>query len=318
MVLERAALGIDIGGTSIKFGIVSPEGRLIRHHSLITKSNRDDIIATIKSGAREFLGSKHIDEYNIEHIGMGSPGAVNVESGVMFGVSANIPGWSGTNLKEIVREFGLPTHVDNDANAALCGELSVGAGRNYEHVIYVTIGTGVGGGIAIDNKVHHGANYSASEIGHTIIHRNGRKCGCGKRGCMEQYASVTGMMKTAKAILMKKQTGALWKLCDGQIEDLKPEDVTREFVNGDPAAVEIIERQASALAEGIAPAISLLNPELLIIGGAITDAGQEYFKALTDKIGKSAYPESHEKMRVVKAKLGGKAGVVGAAFLRWV
>lgn len=317
-MLNRAALGIDIGGTSIKFGLVSPEGKILYHQSRRTKSTRDDIIAAIKSGASELLNSKYKAKYNFEHIGMGSPGAVNVESGVMFGVSANIPGWSGVNLKNIVREFDLPTHVDNDANAALCGELSAGAGRNYKHVIFVTIGTGVGGGIAIDNKVYHGANYSASEIGHTIIHRNGRKCGCGKRGCMEQYASVTGMMKTAKAILMKKRTGALWKLCDGQIDDLKPEDVTREFVNGDPVAVDIIESQASALAEGVAPAISLLNPEALIVGGAITDAGPEYFKAITDKIGKSAYPESHQKMRVVKAKLGGQAGVIGAAFLGWV
>ncbi|MBD3168121.1 MAG: ROK family protein [candidate division Zixibacteria bacterium] len=317
--LADLAIGIDIGGTNIKSGIVSRErGDVVKSISRETASDPESISATIRSCVEELIESGAVPQTDLKHIGIASPGAVNTKSGVIFGSSPNIPGWEGTNLKDIVSEFGLPAYADNDANAAALGEAMFGAGPGCKDILYVTIGTGVGGGIIIDGEVHHGVNYGAAEIGHMIIEPGGRQCGCGNRGCMERYASITGMMITAREMLGGRKSGKLYDSIGGNIDKLQPEMITREFKGGDPIAFEIIKAQAEALAQAVSGALNLLNPAMLIIGGAISESGPEYINFLSKSITDKTFPAVSEILKIVPAKLGGNAGTVGAACLGWV
>lgn len=316
--MTRHSIGVDIGGTTIKFGLVSSEGDVRRTFSRPTEDDPVKMADIIQTGVRNLLQFSGDHDISIDHIGIDSPGAVNCETGLVFGATANIPNWKGTNLKEILGDFGYPVYADNDANAGALGEMVAGAGKGFSDILYVTIGTGVGGGIIINGKIHHGANYSAAEIGHIIIHPGGRQCGCGNKGCMEQYASVTGMMMTAKQILSRRRSGALWREIDGDLKKLEPEMITAHFNNDDEVALEIINHQAEALSQGVAAALNQLNPELLIIGGAISETGRKYISRLSKAIKSKVFPAVSEKLRIARAKLGGKAGTVGAAFLGWI
>ncbi|PJA27361.1 MAG: hypothetical protein CO189_07275 [candidate division Zixibacteria bacterium CG_4_9_14_3_um_filter_46_8] len=316
--MKRTAIGIDIGGTAIKFGVISDAGKVLHHFSRITEASPASISGIIQEGVKAILDSNKQRNWRIEHIGIASPGAVDIDSGIIFGASPNIPGWSGTNLKRIVGIFGYPSYADNDANAACLGEMKVGAGKGFRQILFVTIGTGVGGGIVINGNIYRGANFGAAEIGHAIIRPGGRRCGCGNRGCMEKYASVTGMIATAKQILSRRRKGKLWRAIRANLANLTPEIITAEFRNGDPVAIEIIESQAEALSQGVAGALNLLNPEVLIIGGAISEAGTGYIKAISNAIIGKTFPAATEKLKIIPARLGGRAGMVGAAYLGWI
>ncbi|MCP4631960.1 MAG: ROK family protein [candidate division Zixibacteria bacterium] len=316
--MKRYAIGIDIGGTSIKFGLIAKKGNIVKSFSSITESTRASISETIVSGCSRLLQYAKENDYYINHIGIASPGAVNTETGLIFGSSPNIPGWIGTNLFSIVRGFKIPVYTDNDANAAGIGETLFGTGVGFKDILYITIGTGVGAGIIIGGKIHRGTNHAAAEIGHIVIYPNGRKCGCGNRGCMERYASITGLMITAKQILSRKRSGKLWRMIGGDLSKLKPEMITGQFKKGDKIAGEIINRQAHDLAIGIAGAVNLLNPELIIIGGAISEAGKIYINKISNYIIPNVFPAANQNLKIVRAKLGRNAGIVGAASLGWI
>ncbi len=315
--MNRFAIGVDIGGTATKFGIIADDGKIIRRLARDTGRDMGGFLGVLNDGICTLFDFAEDRGYNISHIGIASPGAVNIETGIILGSCPNIPFLTDVNLKAIVSCRDIKIFADNDANAACWAETVVGVGKGFENILYITIGTGVGGGIVINGKLYHGSNYGAAEIGHIIIHPGGRKCGCGNYGCMERYASVPGMIMSAKHILARRRSGKLWKIIDGDFSKLTPKLITREFNNGDIVAMEIIDKQAEALAQGVAGAINLLNPQLLIIGGAISESGRKYIKRLSKAITEKTFPASNVKLKIRRAKLGGKAGIVGAAMLGW-
>ncbi len=231
-------------------------------------------------------------------IGIGSPGGVNFETGKVFGNSPNIPGWEGVNLKKSLQGLGVPVYADNDANCAALAETLFGAARGSQSALCVTVGTGIGGGLILNGKVYRGSSYSAGEIGHTAIVFNGRECGCGNRGCLEKYASVTALLEAGKE--------------SGYATVQALTDAARK---GEQQALELIGRQAAYLGAGLASAINLLNPEKVILGGGFVDVYPSILKVVEKEIRQRAFPAALLKLKVVQAKLGNEAGLVGAAFL---
>ena len=291
---------MDLGGTDLKYGLVNSDGKILVSKKIRAKINERQkvLVEQLRAAARELLSIAAEKKWRALRIGIGSPGAVNFETGKVVGNSPNIPGWEGVNLKNSLRISGIPTFADNDANCVAVAELLFGAARNSKSALCVTIGTGIGGGVILDGKVYRGASYSAGEIGHTTVVFNGEKCGCGNRGCLEKYASVSALIENAS----KQGFDSVRALTDAAKAD-------------DSAAVALIAEQAAYLGAGLASAVNLVNPEKVILGGGFVDVYTPFLKLVKEEIKKRAFPAALLKLQVVKAKLGNEAGLVGAAFL---
>ncbi|HXF49029.1 MAG TPA: ROK family protein [Verrucomicrobiae bacterium] len=293
-------IGLDLGGTDLKYGLVGSAGKILVSKKIRAKINEGQraLVEQLRSSARELLAVASEKKWNVKRIGIGSPGAVNFETGRVVGNSPNIPGWEGVNLKKSLRISGIPAFADNDANCVAVAELIFGAAKNSKSALCVTVGTGIGGGLVLNGKVYRGSSYSAGEIGHTTLVFEGKLCTCGSRGCLEKYASVSALMENAS----KRGFDSVRALTDAAKTD-------------DAAAIELISQQAAYLGAGLASAVNLLNPERLILGGGFVDVYPQILKLVEEEIRKRAFPAALLKLQVVKAKLGNEAGLVGAAFL---
>lgn len=293
-------IGLDLGGTDLKYGLVDSAGKILVSKKIRAKINEGQkvLVEQLRSSARELLAVASEKKWNVKRIGTGSPGAVNFETGKVVGNSPNIPGWEGVNLKNSLRISGIPAYADNDANCVAVAESLFGAARNAKSALCVTVGTGIGGGLVLDGKVYRGSSFSAGEIGHTTLFFEGRPCACGNRGCLEKYASVSALMEKAQ------EHGF------GTVRELT--DAAR---NQNSVALELIAEQAAYLGAGLASAVNLLNPEKVILGGGFVDVYPAFLKLVEGEIKKRAFPAALFELRVVKAKLGNEAGLVGAAFL---
>lgn len=293
-------IGLDLGGTDLKYGLVNSAGKILASKKARAKINAGQkaLVEQLRSASRELLSVAAEKKWRAGRIGAGSPGAVNFETGKVVGNSPNIPGWEGVNLKKGLRGLGVPVYADNDANCVALAESLFGAARNSKSALCVTVGTGIGGGVILDGKVYRGSSFSAGEIGHTTVVFNGEKCACGNRGCLEKYASVSALMEAAA----ERGFDGVQTLTDAA----KREDAT---------ALELIARQAAYLGAGLASAINLLNPEKIILGGGFVDVFPPFLRMVDKEIRQRAFPAALLKLKVVKAKLGNEAGTVGAAFL---
>lgn len=304
--MKQYAIGIDVGGTAIKIGLFDINGRLIYKCQFPTNRNggSEGILADIKVICIEMAHKNGIDFKDIIGAGMGVPGTVN-KDGFLGNGSANI-GWGRFNpATELGRLLGIPVKVANDANVAALGEQRYGVGNGYPNMVMVTLGTGIGGGIIVEGNMVTGFSGAAGEIGHICVNNNETiPCGCGRYGCLEQYASATGIVRVAKEHLEKNKMESVLKL-----ETLTAKKVFEALKSGDSLAKSVVEEFADYLGRGLAAVAMVTNPEMIVIGGGVSKAGNILLAYLEPAFQKYA---RREGVKFSIAKLGNDAGIYGA------
>jgi glucokinase len=310
----RYALGIDIGGTNTVLAITDASHNILAKDSFPTDQGRDysAVIDKIGETARRLIAELGLKPDDIAAIGAGSP---NVIDGVVEN-PVNLS-WGNVPLrKELSELFGKRVRLDNDANVAAFGEYIAGAAQGATSALMVTIGTGVGGGFINEGKVYGGCNNAALEVGHMVIYGNGRPCACGRLGCFERYASATGLILTAKEYMDAYADSALWELCAGKPEDIHGKMIFDAMHSGDYAATETMATFIRDLSCGVINLINIFQPEVLVIGGGVAEAGSELLEPLTHLVNNEIITRgSNINTRIIPAKLGSDAGVIGAACL---
>ncbi len=304
-------VGIDLGGTNIVFGLVTPEGELLDHFSHPTGGEHGPaaVIRNILQGVEQSL--ENAGDYRVNGIGLGSPGVINTETGVVLQCAPNIPHWTGQQLRTpIARRFGLPTWVDNDAKCAVMGEAIFGAGAGKQHMLVVTLGTGIGGGVVIGGRIHRGGFHVAGEIGHAVVQKEGRRCACGLEGHLESYASAKGITGQVIEELAKGRSSSLSGV---ETDKLTAKMVVEAAREGDRLAAAVIENAGHYLGLALCNVAMVLDPEIIIVSGGIALAGPVLFDHIQAAYDRYLYYTDVRKAPVVPAKLEFEAGMVGAA-----
>lgn len=306
-------LGIDLGGTDCKFGIVDENGRIIHSSKNPTRAELgpEAVIDGIASHARNLL-AVHPD---VRGVGMGVPGPMSSRLGMVF-ETPNLPGWNNIPVQRMLEErLRLPVVLNNDANAAAYGEYWGGVGRDIEGtMILFTLGTGVGGGIVLNGDLYVGPDDTAGELGHMIINFDGPQCGCGARGCLEAYASATAVRREVREALAAGVQTSI-NIPEGSEDDFGAKVVYDAAVAGDAFAIDLFRRMGVALGCAAATMINAINPDLLVYGGAISNAGEFIFGPLRETAQANAFAKPFSRVKIVKAELGNDAGIIGAAGL---
>jgi len=307
-------LGIDLGGTDIKVGVIREDYSIAAKHIIPTKSNRpvEEVIADMAAAGRTAVEMAGISESDIVHAGVGVPGTVNSKTNEV--IFANNIGWRNVDFIPIFQKYwDIPVFLGNDADAAALAEVYTGAAREYENVIVLTLGTGVGGGFIFDKKVFTGCGLG-TEPGHIIIVTDGEQCTCGSRGCFEAYASVTGLIREAKRVMDKHPDSLLHKLCDGDLSRVTGRIVFDAAKQDDDAAKIVVESYVKYLGTGIASLCNALRPQAVILGGGVCNAGELLFNPVRKVVESLVYFTDNGGLPpILKADLGNDAGMIGAA-----
>ena len=316
---KRWIVGVDLGGTNVVVGLVPIEGgEVLGLRTLPTESNRgakfvvDRIVHMVDDAIAEVAEAHGTTRAAIAGVGIGSPGPLNRKTGTVI----NTPnlGWRNFPLRDLIANaVKLPCTLDNDANCATYGEWWLGAGRGTKTLVGFTLGTGIGGGIVLNGEIYHGCSDVAGEIGHMTIDSNGRKCKCGNYGCLEQYASGPAIALRAVEGIEAGAESLLEEMVDGKLDDVTAATVYEAAVLGDPYATEVMKDTAKFLGSGVASIINILNPQMVVIAGGVTRAGDHLFVPLIAEVRRRAFRSAQECCRIVPAELPGTAGVVGAA-----
>ena len=310
-------LGIDLGGTKIAVGVVREDGELLHSVNVPTQAFRpaDEIIETIVYTARKAVESFGCNFEEIEGVGIGSPGIVNGATGVVE--YANNLNFSQTPLAQRIESaLGKKTILDNDANAAAYGEYTAGCGRGCRDFAAVTLGTGIGGGLVLDGKIHHGFNYGSAEFGHEVICVDGESCPCGKKGCFEAYCSASALIRQTKAAMLRNPSSLLWELCNQDLGLVNGKTAFDGMRAGDGVSVAVVDKFIYYLSVGISNIINGLQPEILCIGGGLSREGDTLIEPLNRLVVEQTYILDPQKRTKIKAaKLGNEAGIIGAALL---
>ena len=308
----KYCFGIDIGGTTVKVGLVAENGEIMTRWEIPTRKGSDPagLLEDVKISLENCMSERNIEKADILGIGMAAPGPVT-EDGVLHGC-VNI-GWGDVDLDDLAEDvIGLsPVRIGNDARVAALGEAAYGAGKNAESLLMVTLGTGVGGGVVLDGKILMGMSGVAGEIGHmTIDPYETESCGCGKKGCLEQYASATGMVRAAERFLKEKDMDSVLR----QKEAVSAKDLWDAAKAGDKLANEIVDFVCDRLGSALANAIYLVDTEMIVIGGGVCAAGQFLLDKVENAYNGKVFAHSRNK-KFALAKLGNDAGIRGAAAL---
>ncbi|MCB0833187.1 MAG: ROK family protein [Bacteroidetes bacterium] len=311
---DRCAIGLDLGGTQLKFGVVDATGRMLFNDSCPaeTAGGRSGVLKVMGRAVGESLKIASKKGWDVAGIGAGCPGNIDVSLGVSLGPTPHIHDWEGAEIGAFLRKkSGLPVLVDNDANFMTYAESAVGAGRDYKYVVGMTLGTGIGGGIVMDGEIYHGAAFNAAELGHVSVEINGRACSCGNRGCVERYAGAKYIVQDVVSAL----EGGSSSLITQGLESTSAIDPTLIFAaarHGDELCGRIIQQMIDSLAAAISSTVNVLNPDIIVIGGGMSEAAgfvQRIASAVTERLMKPA----KSQLRIVRAQLGNSAGMIGAA-----
>ncbi|MBE7055088.1 MAG: ROK family protein [Ruminococcaceae bacterium] len=310
----RYFAGIDLGGTNIAAAIVDEYGVIYGRSKRKTNAPRpyNEIFDDMAQCARDAAQESGIEFEEIEAVGIGCPGSIDQETGTIE-FSNNLDFYNAPIVSYMQEALGKKIYVENDANAAAWGEFIAGSGKNYDNMVMITLGTGVGSGIIIDNKLMCGSFGKGAEIGHMTIVVNGEKCTCGRRGCFESYASATALVKMTKEAMKKNPESDMWKLCNGKLSNANG---TTAFKSKDAAAKKVVKDYLGYLAEGIINVINIFEPKIVCIGGGISHEGRKILVPVEKKIKKYAYNRFGKQQTIVElASLGNDAGIIGAALL---
>lgn len=309
------SVGVDIGGMSIKTGLVDENGCIVDSKRSITAKNSEADVKNIVSDIKALLKSHGLSGNDVVGVGIGCPGAVSPEKGVVD-IFPNL-GWYKVPLVQMIKkEFDIPVRISNDANVAVLAENVYGAAKGYKNVIMFTLGTGVGGGVVIDGKLYKGNDGKGAELGHSTLILGGIPCTCGRTGCIECYVSATALIRQTKAAMNQNPDSAMWNLCNGDLNNVSGKTAFDAEKAGDKAAKEVVDTYCVYLAESMMNMFNIFRPEAFILGGGISSQGENLTKRL------KAYCSEHfygyklaPEVDILTAKLKNDAGIIGASLL---
>ncbi len=316
----RWVVGVDLGGTNIVVGILPLNGgggEVLGLRTMKTEAVKgakfvvDRILYMVEEAIREVVLAGGGKREQVAGVGVGSPGPLDRDTGTII----NTPnlGWRNFPLRDLISNaLGVPAALDNDANCATYGEWWLGAGKDVDNLIGLTLGTGIGGGIVLNGRIFHGVSDAAGEIGHMTIDSTGRKCKCGNYGCLEAYASGPAIALRAIEGIESGAETVLPDLVHGRLEEITAATVYEGAVLGDAYANEVMKETAKFLGTGVANIINILNPEMVVISGGVTKAGDTLFVPLRAEVRRRAFKSAQEACTIVPAQLMGTAGVIGA------
>ena len=304
-------LGVDIGGTNTKMGLVE-DGNIIARTVFKTSKDFEVLTDDIKNKLEELKKQGNVS--TVGGIGIGCPGAIDSKNGVVD-VAFNL-GWKDVKLKEMLeKKTGLEVRLSNDANVAGLGETIYGNGKGFKNVIVITLGTGVGGAIIIDGKMYEGNQSKGAELGHILLRKNGRQCTCGRRGCAETYVAASRFLKEARSYASKSNGYLSKQIIDGDLHSIKCETVYNS-AEKDDGAKKIVEKYISDLGEFVMDLCNIFRPEVLIIGGGMSYSGEKFINRLDDYCKQRNYGFAHTPPVLLRlAKLQNDAGLIGGACL---
>ena len=303
-------IGVDIGGTNIKSGVVSESGEVISEYDIPTGADRPQeiVLQDILSSVKNAVGCANLKLSDIKAVGVGSPGDIDNKNGIV--IYNNNLGWRNFHIAELMsKELNLNVHLENDADAAALGEVISGSARGASSAMIVTLGTGVGTGFVINGKIWPGC-----EFGHMVINHDGKLCTCGRRGCFEAYSSATGLINMTREAINLNPESILTKIADRE-KNITGKTAFDALDQGDPVAKKLIDEYINYLACGLVNFINGLHPEIISIGGGIAKQGEKLLKPLREMVNKEIYggENKNNKTKIVACTLGYKAGLIGAA-----
>lgn len=302
---RQVSIGLDIGGTKIAAGIMDEQGTILERSMVRTDTSGGGpaVLGQVIEVIGNLVDRINALGYGVVGLGIATPGIVDLRTGTVIYASNNIPGWTGMPIGQAVRErFGLPTWVDNDGNMALVGELQFGAARGADNVLMITLGTGVGGAVAINGQIVRGTHGAAGKFGHIPLSWGGPLCSCGRRGCVEAYVSGPSVVRSATSRFGFKGTA---------------EDLVSQAEQGDSQAKQVLREAGIRLGFAIAAAVNLLDPGLCLVAGGLAAAGDLLLGPARRVMKAKCHPDIASRTRLEKALLGPDAGLLGAAYVPW-
>lgn len=308
-------LAIDLGGTKIASAIVSDTGKILARDYRLTLAGEgvEPVMGRIFQSVEQLLKESKTTPSQLDSISIASAGTIDSEQGLVS-VSPNLPGWRDIPLRDRIKErFGLDTFLVNDASAAALGEHRLGAGRGTVNLIYITVSTGIGGGIIIDGGLYLGSSGSAGEIGHMTIDASGPECYCGNKGCLEVLASGTAIAREAKKSIAAGESSALTDMVAGKTEAITAREVSLAAQGGDPLALKVVAEAANYLGVGMTNVVNIFNPDMIVIGGSVAKMGDRLLEPVRQVVAETAFGLSAQAVQIVPAGLGDDVGILGAA-----
>ena len=310
-------VGIDLGGTNIAVGIVDENYKIIKKGSVPTKADRpaDEIIKDMGALCTSLVEEAGLKLSDIAYAGIATPGTANRDLGVVE-YANNLPFRDFALADTLKKYFPVgKVYIENDANAAAKGEAVAGAAKGCDTAVFITLGTGVGGGIIIDKKVYSGFNFAGAELGHIVIEYEGRQCTCGRKGCWEAYSSATGLIAMTREKMLECKETVMHEMCPN-IDEISGRTAFAAMKQGDKAGQEVVDMYIGYLACGLSNIINIFQPEILCVGGGICNEGDYLMKPLIEIVEKEQYTRNSPKKTQIKvASLGNDAGIIGAAVL---
>ena len=316
--MRLSTIGVDVGGTNIKLGLVAPSGKIIAKTNLVTKSyihHPRQLIGALVAAIRALIQDNGKTVNDIAGIGIGMPGLIDVSKGnVIF--MPNIPGWKNIPLRKVIeRKLKIPVFMDNDVNLITLGEWRLGAGKGYKNLVCITLGTGVGGGLVLDGALYRGEGFVAGEIGHIPLNEQGPACNCGGRGCFERYVGNRTLLAKAAKVFRRQTPPAGRGDPFGSKKNIRLEDVFVLANRGNTRALRFWQETATHIGNALTGVINLLNPRLIIIGGGVAGNYKFMEKTIQKVIRRRAMRFPRKMVKVVRARLGDEAGILGAHIL---
>jgi glucokinase len=313
-IARSSSVGVDLGGTNIRAAVFDGGMKILGRSERPTRAQEeaDAVIRRIAACVREALDRSSVAADEVAGVGVGAAGLTDWRTGVV--VLASNLGWRDVPLKERLEQEldGLRVEVDKDTNAAALAEARLGAGREFRHFLYVTAGTGIGGGLILDGTLYRGATGGAGDIGHVVVDPDGPRCGCGDHGCVEVFSSGAGMVNRAREMLAGGAEAASSAMT---VEALTPQTIFEAAEEGDVVAARVVETAGRALGLALADYVNINNPEAIVIGGGVVRAGRAYTEPVERELRRRALPALGEIVKLVPPELGDDVGVTGAALL---
>ena len=317
--MKKYVVGVDIGGTKLATVVADTTGNILNkvRKPTLAEKGPEYALQLLFDMVHETIGLASLERTAISAIGVSCGGPLDTKTGIVYS-PPNLPGWDALPLKaQLESEFQIPVTIENDANASALAEYRFGGGRGYNAVLYMTMSTGIGGGIVLDGQVYHGANDSAGEVGHQILLPDGPPCGCGKRGCLEALCSGPAIARRAQAAVRNERAAAtaLLDLAGGRIEDVKSEHVLEAARRGDDLALQLVEETGYYMGWGIANLVNILNPDIVLLGTIAIAAGDLLLNPIRKTVAEFAMTRPAEAVKIAPAQLGEALGDLAAIAL---
>jgi len=317
--MRKYCIGVDLGGTFIKFALLDEDRRASGTFQLPTPAGRGSagVVEQMVRGARQLMSDHGLRADDVHGVGIGAPGPLDLANGVVIAMP-NVPGMENVPLRDLVSDgLHLPAVLENDANAAAYGEYLCGVGVGRGDMVMLTLGTGVGSGIVLDGRIHHGSHGIGAELGHMIVEPGGEKCGCGQQGCLERYCSALYIARLARRMIEKDGRASSLKAVLDAKGDIDAKDISDACRDGDELASYVWDNGAYYLALGCVNICRIFDPDEIVLAGGMARAGDELMEPVTRHFRRLHWKLTEPKTRLAIAALGSDAGVVGAAGVAW-